>query len=145
MLAAGIKTPVPLEELESHLREDVENQMPPGLSAQQAFETTVRQIGQGDVLKNEFAKVGGTKEMQKRVKHAVLALAGVPHQHLDTNMNVLMLVLTLLEWRVSQWPRYRRAVFGILAVYVNVTVLAWITVLLVLSLVAADNLAHHAH
>ena len=26
MLAAGIKTPVPLDELESHLREDVEHQ-----------------------------------------------------------------------------------------------------------------------
>jgi hypothetical protein len=33
MLAAGIKTPVPLEELEIHLREDVEQQMQSGLRA----------------------------------------------------------------------------------------------------------------
>jgi hypothetical protein len=38
MLAAGIRTPVPLDELENHLREDVEQQMRSGLSAQQAFE-----------------------------------------------------------------------------------------------------------
>ena len=32
MLAAGIETPVPLNELESHLREDVEQQMRSGLA-----------------------------------------------------------------------------------------------------------------
>jgi hypothetical protein len=37
MLAAGIKTPVPLEELEIHLREDIEQQMKTGLSAPAAF------------------------------------------------------------------------------------------------------------
>ncbi len=34
MLAAGLKTPVPLEELESHLRQDVEQQMQLGINAQ---------------------------------------------------------------------------------------------------------------
>ena len=85
MLAAGIKTPVPLEELVNHFCEDVENQMQAGLSTQQAFEATVQQIGQSNILKNEFAKVGGTKTAQ--VKHPVLALAGIPNQYLDTNMN----------------------------------------------------------
>jgi len=56
MLGAGIKTPVPLEELESHLREDVEQQMKSGLSAQEAFEAAVLRIGQGDVLDSEFKK-----------------------------------------------------------------------------------------
>ena len=42
MLAAGIKTPVPLEELEIHLREEIEQQMKSGLSAQQAFEIAVK-------------------------------------------------------------------------------------------------------
>src|SRR5216683_2850215 len=45
MLAAGIKTPVPLNELENHLRDDVEQQMRSGLSAQQAFEAAVQGIG----------------------------------------------------------------------------------------------------
>ena len=34
MLAAGVKSPVPLEELESHLREDIEQQVQSGLSEQ---------------------------------------------------------------------------------------------------------------
>ena len=44
MLAAGIKTPVPLEELESHLREDVEQQMRSGFSEQEAFGSAVKKI-----------------------------------------------------------------------------------------------------
>ena len=37
MLAAGIKTPVPLEELEIHLREEIERQMKSGLNEQTGF------------------------------------------------------------------------------------------------------------
>ena len=36
--------PVPLEELEIHLREDVERQMRSGLNEQQAFEITVGEL-----------------------------------------------------------------------------------------------------
>lgn len=60
MLAAGIKSPVPLEELESHLREDVEVGMRSGLTAQSAFETAERRMGQADGLKAEFKKAGKT-------------------------------------------------------------------------------------
>ncbi len=56
MLAAGIKSPVPLEELESHLREEFERQLQAGLSGQFAFDAAVRDIGQGAELKTEFAK-----------------------------------------------------------------------------------------
>ena len=56
MLAAGIKTPVPLEELEIHLREDIERQMKSGLSEQKAFEISIQRIGQPEVLDNEFKK-----------------------------------------------------------------------------------------
>jgi hypothetical protein len=56
MLTAGIKTPVPLEELEIHLREEIEQQMKSGLGVQQAFENAVQKIGQGKLLKNEFQK-----------------------------------------------------------------------------------------
>lgn len=59
MLAAGIKTPVPLEELESHLRDDVEQQIESGLSAQQAFENSVQRIGHANKLKSEFMKTCG--------------------------------------------------------------------------------------
>lgn len=56
MLAAGIKSPVPLEELESHLREEIERQVKLGTDAQQAFEATVSAIGPAKELKTEFAK-----------------------------------------------------------------------------------------
>ena len=48
MLAAGIKTPVPLEELETHLREEIERQLEFGSSTQTAFLIAVERIGQGN-------------------------------------------------------------------------------------------------
>ena len=59
MIAAGIKTPVPLEELEIHLREDIAQQMQSGLSAPQAFGIAVEKIGQAPEIKREFKKVSG--------------------------------------------------------------------------------------
>jgi hypothetical protein len=59
MLAAGIKTPVPLEELEIHLREEIEQQMKSGLNDQEIFNSAVQKIGRAGLLKTEFKKVGG--------------------------------------------------------------------------------------
>ncbi len=61
MLAAGIKTPVPLEELEIHLRDEITLQMRSGTNAPLAFEMAVQQIGMANVLKDEFEKVDSTK------------------------------------------------------------------------------------
>ena len=72
MLAAGIKMPVPLEELESHLREDIAQQMQSGLSARQAFGIAMKKIGRALELKREFKKVSAPMETQKIIK-----LAGV--------------------------------------------------------------------
>lgn len=72
MLAAGIKSPLPLEELESHLREEVERQMRSGVEAQPAFEAAIQKIGRGDVLKNEFRKVNLLAVKKIRIK----AIAG---------------------------------------------------------------------
>lgn len=58
MIAAGIKAPVPLEELESHLREEFERQIQSGASEQEAFQRTVLQIGRPKELKTEFLKGG---------------------------------------------------------------------------------------
>ena len=57
MLAAGIKTPQPLDELESHLREEVAKQTASGLSDREAFEISTRRMGQPEVLKREFQKI----------------------------------------------------------------------------------------
>jgi hypothetical protein len=56
MLAAGIKTPVPLEELEIHLRDEIEQRVKSGLNGQEAFNFAVQKIGQGKALKIEFQK-----------------------------------------------------------------------------------------
>src|SRR5262245_25364424 len=61
MNAGGIKTPALLDELESHLRDDVERQVRSGSSTQQAFEAAVRRIGQASELKMEFARAGRTR------------------------------------------------------------------------------------
>ncbi|HEV2330672.1 MAG TPA: hypothetical protein VGY56_17970 [Verrucomicrobiae bacterium] len=59
MLAAGIKAPVPLDELEAHLRDEIVWQMRSGIDEQRAFEAAISQIGNGAELKKEFAKNKG--------------------------------------------------------------------------------------
>jgi len=56
MLAAGVKSPVPLDELESHLRDDIEQQVRKNVGAQEAFDAAVHQLGCADVLKREFKR-----------------------------------------------------------------------------------------
>jgi hypothetical protein len=62
MLAAGIKTPGALQELETHLRDDVEHQILFGVSAEPAFDIAVQQLGSAHTLKAEFAKTAGRKQ-----------------------------------------------------------------------------------
>jgi hypothetical protein len=59
MAAGGIKAPEILNELESHLRDDMEQQIQSGLDAQQAFENSVQRLGHADKLNNEFKKTCG--------------------------------------------------------------------------------------
>ena len=74
MLAAGIKTPVPLEELEGHLRADIERQMKSGFDVQRAFETAAQTIGKANMLKNEFEKVGATKGARNLTRYRTIML-----------------------------------------------------------------------
>jgi len=106
MLAAGITTPAPLEELEIHLREAVESQMRSGLGAQEAFETAVRQIGQTGALQTEFAKVGGT--FYEQLKQLFRAIAGIPDYQLATNMN------SSLQNFEPRWATYFKTIAFIL-------------------------------
>lgn len=64
MLNAGIQSPVPLDELENHLREEMERQVKSGLSEPIAFEVSIRRIGQPQSLRYEFKKIEGN--MMKR-------------------------------------------------------------------------------
>jgi hypothetical protein len=78
MLAGGIKTPVPLEELESHLREEIERRTQSGLSEAEAFQTAVGNIGPAQVLQNEFERAGQNEELlrSKRMQFGTVALLG---------------------------------------------------------------------
>ncbi|HEX3800006.1 MAG TPA: permease prefix domain 1-containing protein [Verrucomicrobiae bacterium] len=70
MLRGGVRPAEVLDELESHLREDIERKMKSGLSEQPAFDSAIQQIGNAAALKPEF-KNGKAKE-----EHAVsIALA----------------------------------------------------------------------
>ncbi len=72
MLAAGIKTPVPLEELESHLRDEIARQMQSGLDAPQALAAAVQKIGVPNLLKSEFRKNEGNS-----MKRTIVILAAL--------------------------------------------------------------------
>jgi len=88
MAVGGIKPPEVLDELESHLRDDIAQQTRAGIGigAQPAFEAAVQRIGQADVLEREFDRAG-EKGAAERVKDAILVLAGIPNQGLTTSMN----------------------------------------------------------
>lgn len=94
MLAAGIKAPIPLEELEAHLREEIELQILAGLDAPCAFDTAVRQIGNAPFIKREFTKIQPRSGMQM-MRKMFTATAGL------IAACVIGLV-GLFVWR--QWP-----------------------------------------
>jgi len=60
MAAGGIKSPAVLDELESHLREDVEREIRADEAG--AFENAVKRMGRSELLKVEFAKIEESKE-----------------------------------------------------------------------------------
>jgi hypothetical protein len=76
MLAAGIQTPVPLVELEIHLREEIAQRMESGLNEQKAFETAAGRIGKANPLKQEFQKITSADKAQLR-KRAGYFYAGI--------------------------------------------------------------------
>ena len=76
MSAAGIKSSDVLDELESHLREDMERQTRSGVDAQKAFEAAVQKIGPAGALKNEFRRSTAAIVAEKMmVGAAILVLA----------------------------------------------------------------------
>jgi len=53
MLAAGISTPTPLEELELHLREGIDTSQASGLGEADAFYSAVQKIGSPPAIQND--------------------------------------------------------------------------------------------
>jgi Clp amino terminal domain, pathogenicity island component len=77
MLAAGIKATESLDELENHLREEVEKQIKLKQKPERAFEIAVDQIGLAALLKAEFAKVSETRLVWQKLK-ALLGFNRIP-------------------------------------------------------------------
>ena len=92
MFAAEIKTPVPLEELEIHLREEIERQMNLGLDEPKAFEISIAQFGEAASIKREFIKIRNTRRDIMRIISMLVAIFG-------TVMGGAMILPVLGQWR----------------------------------------------
>ena len=98
MPAAGIKTPVPLEELEIHLRDEIERQTKSGRSETEAFQTAVQMIGLAHEVQNEFNKV--EKQRQARDRKLLKTLAVV----LTSSVALGLVCMWLLELALQPRP-----------------------------------------
>jgi hypothetical protein len=74
-----------LDELESHLRDDIARQLHSGVDAQQAFAIAAQRIGLPLALQKEFRKVATLSRFAARAKNAMLSFAGIPDHYLSMN------------------------------------------------------------
>jgi hypothetical protein len=75
MISAGFRSSLTLDELESHLRDEINAQLDKGFSDEQAFDAAVRQIGQAAPLRKEFNKTASKSELEYKIGK-VLVLIG---------------------------------------------------------------------
>ena len=77
MVQEGIERPEILDELESHLRSEIERHLSDGWDPQRAFTTAVQQMGDARTIKNEFERVADCQrpEMQKLLWIACIGFA----------------------------------------------------------------------
>jgi hypothetical protein len=99
MLAAGIQSPVPLEELELHLREEIERQFKSGLHEAKAFHLAIQKIGRPDSLRREFKKSVGFVEFLR--------------QHRTSKLHVILGLIWLALNGYGLWEMGPRAFSGV--------------------------------
>ena len=85
MSEAGLAEPV-LDELESHLCDDLERRTRSGENVQQAFEAALLTLGEANALGCEFKKLGPARRVHQKAKQAILTLAGIPNQYNANHM-----------------------------------------------------------
>jgi len=96
MLAAGIKSPVPLEELESHLREDINHLVASGQTEAAAFQIAIARVGNPGAVGFEFKKTSPRWPMPLVVGSSVwvvLALvlvAAIASRRTEGKLNLLL-------------------------------------------------------
>lgn len=86
MCSRGVKNPEILDELESHLRDDFEQEGRSNSDVECAFDSARTRLGPNDVLQMEFGKVRYI-EILLGLKNRLLTLLDVPNYKLMTNMN----------------------------------------------------------
>ena len=77
--------PDSLDELESHLRDDISQDLRSGLDAQQAFAAAAQRIGLPSALQKEFGKNASVQRLAARAKNAMFSFAGIPNHYLSMN------------------------------------------------------------
>jgi hypothetical protein len=112
MLAAGIKTPVPLEELEGHLRAEIEQQIKFGSNEQDALNSAVQKIGQPQAIEKEFAKAAETNSHtminHNRLYSTILAILAVFNANMAIQLIISQIRLHNLENLVGgQYLRFQ--------------------------------------
>jgi hypothetical protein len=104
MLVAGIKTPVPLEELENHLREEIAEQKKIGIGEPMAFESSVRHIGRADEIQAEFQKAEAVARRKQLLARFALAYALVCYSAIKVmGIHAFMKSPMSLTWRLAGW------------------------------------------
>jgi hypothetical protein len=113
-----------MEELEIHLREEIERQMQSGLSAQPAFGIAVEKIGQAPELKGEFKKISPPMEMPEIIRLAgVICVAVALFCQVFTCSPIVFAFLFAHGLKVSLMTRLLP--FAAWALTVATTVLSW--------------------
>lgn len=97
--AAGIDSSVTLDELESHLRDDMEARRRLGLSEAEAFAAAVREIGSAGSLGREFEKNPLRREVAARM--AKILVVGVAGSALLTGVGAIFKLPLSLELPLS--------------------------------------------
>ncbi|HSY42624.1 MAG TPA: hypothetical protein VK811_01860, partial [Candidatus Acidoferrum sp.] len=116
MLATGIKTSA-LDELESHLREEIEQQVRLGVHGQRAFDTAIQKIGPARELKTEFSKESRLRNIlgMELMKEKPYSTKLIAFSLLVTSLFFsLMVIYRLGETQVMTFPEYMSAISGVL-------------------------------
>lgn len=155
LAAAGITAVEVLDELESHLRDEIERQLTAGTEPQRAFEIAAQQLGRVELLKTEFAKIheppparGFTRAAHTAAAAILLAIgvAGFWQFEINAAERVCGLVLlSLIALYIAGLPQSLHRLAGAHRRHAQKAVALSIrlgTPLLLLMLVFAQQLAH---
>src|SRR5688500_9697725 len=114
MVQEGIERPEILDELESHLRSEIDRHLAAGWDPQRAFKTAVQQMGDARTIKSEFESAGDCQppELQKLLWVACIGFAA------------LVSVVSSYVFLTSE-SGWAKTVFGLGAVSLAILAISW--------------------